>query len=72
MEINKLKGLRRNLVLLALVELIGGLFLIIYNSQGLEMLLRIIGIIAAAYGVITLVVAVTASFLARSVRSLWC
>lgn len=55
MEINKLKGLRRNLVLLALVELIGGLFLIIYNSQGLEMLLRIIGIIAAAYGVITLV-----------------
>lgn len=55
MEINKLKGLRRNLVLLALVELIGGLFLIIYNSQGMEMLLRIIGIIAAAYGVITLI-----------------
>lgn len=55
MEINKLKGLRRNLVLLALVELIGGLFLIIYNMQGLEFLLRIIGIIAAAYGVITLI-----------------
>ncbi len=55
MELNKLKGLRRNLVILALVELIGGLFLIIYNAQGLEMLLRIIGIIAASYGVITLV-----------------
>ena len=55
MELNKLKGLRRNLVLFALVELIGGLFLIIYNNTGLEMLLRIIGIIAASYGVITLV-----------------
>ena len=55
MEINKLKGLRRNLVLLALVELIGGFFLIIYNMQGLEFLLRIIGIIAASYGVITLI-----------------
>ena len=55
MEINKLKGLRRNLVLLALVELIGGLFLIIYNDRGLEILLRILGIIAASYGVITLI-----------------
>lgn len=55
MELNKLKGLRRNLVILALVELIGGLFLIIYNAQGLEILLRIIGIIAASYGVITLI-----------------
>lgn len=55
MELNKLKGLRRNLVLFALVELIGGLFLIIYNNTGLEMLLRIIGIIAASYGVITLI-----------------
>ena len=55
MELNKLKGLRRNLVILALVELIGGLFLIIYNDRGLEILLRILGIIAASYGVITLV-----------------
>lgn len=55
MELNKLKGLRRNLVLLALIELIGGLFLIIYNNTGLEMPLRITGIIAASYGVITLV-----------------
>ena len=55
MELNKLKGLRRNLVILALVELIGGLFLIIYNDRGLEFLLRILGIIAASYGIITLV-----------------
>lgn len=55
MELNKLKGLRRNLVILALVELIGGLFLIIYNDRGLEILLRILGIIAASYGVITLI-----------------
>ena len=55
MELNKLKGLRRNLVILALVELIGGLFLIIYNDRGLEFLLRILGIIAASYGVITLI-----------------
>ena len=55
MELNKLKGLRRNLVILALVELIGGLFLIIYNAMGFDILLKILGIIAAAYGVITLV-----------------
>ncbi|MGN0669766.1 MAG: DUF308 domain-containing protein [Oscillospiraceae bacterium] len=55
MELNKLKGLRRNLVILSLVELIGGLFLIIYNDRGLEILLRILGIIAASYGVITLI-----------------
>ena len=55
MELNKLKGLKRNLVILALVELIGGLFLIIYNDRGLEILLRILGIIAASYGVITLI-----------------
>ncbi|MBP1562932.1 MAG: DUF308 domain-containing protein [Oscillospiraceae bacterium] len=55
MELNKLKGLRRNLVLLALVELIGGLFLIVYNDRGLEIVLRIIGIIAASYGLITLI-----------------
>lgn len=55
MEISKLKGMRRNLVILAMVELIGGLFLIIYNSQGLEILLRVLGIVAASYGVIMLV-----------------
>ncbi len=55
MELNKLKGLRRNLVILSLVELIGGLFLIIYNDKGLEFLLRILGIIAASYGLITLI-----------------
>lgn len=55
MELSKLKGLRRNLVILALAELIGGLFLIIYNQQGLQIILRVLGIIAASYGLITLI-----------------
>lgn len=55
MDINKINSLKRNLVILAMVELIGGLFLIIYNSSGLEMMLRVLGIISASYGVITLV-----------------
>ena len=55
MDINKINSLKRNLIILAMVELIGGLFLIIYNTTALEMVLRILGIIAASYGVITLV-----------------
>lgn len=55
MDINKINSLKRNLVILAMVELIGGLFLIIYNSSGLEMMLRVLGIISASYGLITLV-----------------
>ncbi|MBD5112990.1 MAG: hypothetical protein HDT42_10765 [Ruminococcaceae bacterium] len=53
MELDVLKGLRRNLVLLSMLELIGGLFFIIRNDNSLEFIIVILGIIAAAYGIIT-------------------
>lgn len=53
MDLEKIKSLRKNLVLLALVELICGLFMIVYNSNSIEIVIRVFGIIAAAYGVIT-------------------
>lgn len=56
MELDKLKGLRRNLVLLAMLELAGGLFMIIFSSNLVVMLIKILGIIAAAYGIITFLV----------------
>lgn len=55
MDLNNIKALKRNLVILAMVELVGGLFLIIYNQQAMEMIPRVLGIIAAAYGLITLI-----------------
>lgn len=56
MDLDVLKGLRRNLVLLAMLELAGGLFMIIFSSNLVVMLIKILGIIAAAYGVITFLV----------------
>lgn len=56
MDLDVLKGIRRNLVLLAMLELAGGLFMIIFSSNLVVMLIKILGIIAAAYGVITLLV----------------
>lgn len=55
MELNKLKGIKRTLVILAMVELIAGMFMIVFNANGKLMLIRLMGIIAAAYGFITLV-----------------
>lgn len=56
MDLDVLKGIRRNLVLFAMLELAGGLFMIIFSSNLVVMLIKILGIIAAAYGVITFLV----------------
>ncbi|MCH5209030.1 MAG: hypothetical protein J1F04_09100 [Oscillospiraceae bacterium] len=56
MELDKIKGLRRNLILIATVELIGGLFMIIYSANSLNIIAKTLGIIAAAYGIISLLV----------------
>lgn len=56
MDLDVLKGIRRNLVLLAMLELAGGLFMIIFSSNLVVMLIKILGIIAAAYAIITFLV----------------
>lgn len=56
MDLDVLKGIRRNLVLLAMLELAGGLFMIVFSSNLVIMLIKILGIIAAAYGIITFLV----------------
>lgn len=52
MDLEKLKGLRRNLLLLSLLELVCGLFMIIMNDNSLEILIVIMGVIAASYGIV--------------------
>lgn len=52
MEIEKLKGLRRNLLLLSLLELVCGLFMIIMNHNTIEIIIVAMGAIAAAYGIV--------------------
>ncbi len=56
MDLDILKGIRRNLVLFAMLELTGGLFMIVFSSNLVVMLIKILGIIAAAYGIITFLV----------------
>lgn len=53
MDLEKIKSLRKNLVLVAMVELICGLFMIIMNDRGINILIQLFGIIAVAYGIIT-------------------
>lgn len=52
MDLEKLKGLRRNLLLLSLLELVFGLFMIIMNDNSLEILIVVMGVIAASYGIV--------------------
>lgn len=52
MDLENLKGLRRNLLLLSLVELVCGLFMIVMNARTLEILIVILGVTAASYGII--------------------
>lgn len=52
MDFEKLKGLRRNLLLLSLLELVCGLFMIVMNANSLDILIVIMGVIAASYGVV--------------------
>lgn len=53
MDLEKIKSLRKNLVLVAMLELICGLFMIILNDKGINILIQLFGIIAVAYGIIT-------------------
>ena len=52
MDLEKLKGLRRNLLLLSLLELVCGLFMIVMNDRSLEILIVILGVTAASYGIV--------------------
>lgn len=52
MDLEKLKGLRRNLLLLSLLELIFGLFMIVMKDNSLEILIVVMGVIAASYGIV--------------------
>lgn len=52
MNLDKLKGLRRNLLLLSLLELVFGLFMIIMKDNSLEILIVGMGVIAASYGIV--------------------
>lgn len=53
MDTEKIGSLKKNLNLLAMVELICGLFLIVFNSDSLNMVIKMFGIIAISYGIIT-------------------
>lgn len=52
MDLEKLKGLRRNLLLMSMLELVCGLFMIIMNDRSLEILIVVLGVIAASYGIV--------------------
>ena len=53
MDMEKISNLRKNLVLISMGELICGLFMIIFNSESMGMIIQMFGIIAASYGIIT-------------------
>ncbi len=52
MDLEKLKGLRRNLLLLSMVELICGMFMIVMNDRSIEILIVVLGVTAASYGIV--------------------
>lgn len=53
MDLDKIQSIRKNLTLIALLELVCGLFMIVFNRQSINMVIKLFGIVAAAYGVIT-------------------
>ena len=53
MDSSSLKGLRRNLILIAALELVIGMFMIVFSDKSFDMMIKILGITAAAYGIIT-------------------
>lgn len=53
MDLDKIQSIRKNLTLIALLELVCGLFMIVFNRQSIKMVIILFGIVAAAYGVIT-------------------
>ena len=56
MDVEKLNNMKKNLVVMSMLELVAGLFMIICNAYSLETLVKVLGIIAAAYGVVSLLV----------------
>lgn len=56
MELDKLKGLKKNLILISMLELVGGLFMIVCHANSLDIIAKILGIVAAAYGIINFLV----------------
>lgn len=56
MDLDKIKTIKKNLVPISLLELICGFFMIVFNNNSIEMLIKLFGIVAAAYGVITFLV----------------
>ncbi len=53
MDLQVLKGLKKNFILMSMLELVGGLFMIVFSVSSLKMIVRLLGIVAGAYGVIT-------------------
>lgn len=53
MDDNKISNLKKNLNLLAMIELVCGLFLIINTSESLKMVINLFGVMAISYGIIT-------------------
>ena len=53
MDTEKISSLKKNLNLLAMAELVCGLFLIVFNSQSLNMVIKLFGIMAISYGIVT-------------------
>ncbi len=53
MDLQVLKGLKKNFILMSMLELVGGLFMIVFSARSLEIVVRLLGIVAGAYGVIT-------------------
>ncbi len=53
MDLQVLRGLKKNFILMSMLELVGGLFMIVFSARSLEMIVRLLGIVAGAYGVIT-------------------
>lgn len=53
MDLQVLKGLKKNFILMSMLELVGGLFMIVFSARSLEMIVRLLGIVAGAYGIIT-------------------
>ena len=53
MSFGKSDVIRQNLILIAALELVSGLFMIVFNNDSFTMIIKILGIVAAAYGIIT-------------------
>ncbi len=53
MDIGRIGALRKSLVLSSVLELISGLFMIVFNRNSMNLMVQILGIVAVTYGLIT-------------------